>query len=130
MCKRSLATSVFFALAPLALHACGAGGPERTVIRFHELVADGEAEEAVELLSSDSFAMVDKSKVVAALRQQALQIDARGGLDDFEITESKEIGEVATVKYEASYGNGDEESGEVTLVREEGDWKIQLAGSK
>lgn len=98
--------------------------------RFHELVAEGEAEQAVELLSSDSFAMVDKSKMTTGLRQQALAIDAQGGLEEFEIVESKEIGEVAKVQYKATYGNGHEENGEVTLVREDGDWKIQLAGSK
>jgi len=100
------------------------------VIRFHELVADGEAEAAVELLSSDSFAMVDKQKIVAGLRQQALNIDEQGGIEDFEITEAKEIGEVAKVQYTLTYGNGDVENSEVTLVREDGEWRIQLAGSK
>jgi hypothetical protein len=117
-------------LCLLVAASCGARGPEATVTRFHELVAEGEVEEALGLLSSDSFSTVSREKIRAGLRQMTLQIDEKGGLADFEITESKELGEVAKVSYKATFGNGDDDDGEVTLVQEDGAWKIQLMSSK
>ena len=110
---------------------CGGGdgdSPETVVEDFYAALEDGDAGAACDLLSSSA---VEDSTAGGGSCEEVFQqtIDsgtiaaAFGAIGDIEIGEASIDGDTATVDITA----GDQED-EVPLVKEDGDWKIDLEG--
>lgn len=56
------------------------------------------------------------------------EIDAKGGIDKIEIVEEKIIGEVADVTVELHHGNDTTKREKVSLIKQDGHWKLQSGG--
>ncbi len=153
---RPLFATILFVL--LALTACGGlgGGPEATVYKFNQYVADGNIDQAITLLGSDCRRMGDQ-KWRRILEERSSDISEKKGIKKLETqadapsasgheeasSDNGEVNAEANAEAEAkaererqtirvrttvTYGNGETESDWVTLVKEEEGWKISCTG--
>lgn len=130
------------------LSVLGGGGPKGVAEDYLEASADGDIQKVCDLSSeSNQKAIFDESGVDSCGDvEDALNEDAPEGqsIDDFyedievdyEVGEAKEDGDKATVDYTfsmeytgdeegaAEFINQDDVKGELTLVKEDGDWKV------
>jgi hypothetical protein len=116
--------------ASFALGACGGNRPGGVVERFSTSVAEGNVDVAISLLSSRMRENFDDDKLRLQLSQGADDAREKGGLSRFVIlTEAVGADKVnATVRAQATYGNGDTNVTDYQLIREAGDWKIEVQG--
>jgi len=122
----------FFRLLPPAFAAalilgCTAPGPAATVEKFYHRLEEGRIEDAAEMFSKKSIDTLGVEKLKEALRTGTKQIAEQGGIESFEIVEVNEIGEVAEVEVKIEYGDGTTETEEISLIQEDGEWKIEFA---
>jgi Domain of unknown function (DUF4878) len=112
-------------LSLLSLSACGvlSSGPGATVRTFYELVEDGEATRASELVSAALRTQMG-DKLRTGLLSQTEKIRESGGIKSMEVRDEKVTGELATLTVIVTYGNGQVDTDEVKLVREDGQWRI------
>ncbi len=108
------------ALLSAVLAGCGGGGSPTDVARdFMESMVGGNSDHAYDLLSAASRDIIpyeDFEELMGEGTSQSLE-----GVD-FELQE--QTSDRATVKIAFPYGEG----GEIPLVKEEGAWKVDLAG--
>jgi hypothetical protein len=114
-------------LAVILLFLTGcAATPEGTVRSFHRAIERGDADQAIEYLSSGVRSMLPIEKIKEGFREQSASIKACGGIKDIEVSLSGEGDKrkgSSTVTFKGSCP-ADEEN--ITLVREEGKWKFGL----
>lgn len=137
-------------LSLLVLTACGGlgGGPEATVYKFNQYVADGNIDQALTLLGSDCRRMGDQ-KWRRILEERSSDISEKKGIKKLETqadapsdsgreeassdngeanAEAEKERQTIRVRTTVTYGNGETESDWVTLVKEEEGWKISCTG--
>lgn len=132
----------------LLFSVLGGGGPKGVAEDYLEASADGDVEKVCELSSaSNQRSLFDESGADSCGDvEDAFNEDAPEGQSidefyedievDYEVGEAKEDGDKATVDYTftmkytgdeegaAAFINQDDVKGELTLVKEDGDWKV------
>jgi hypothetical protein len=123
---RRRAGSLVWQFAVLALLGC-ASSPSATVTGFYKDLEAGRVESAMGRLSTHLKSQLGADKLKAALEEASLETKKKGGVADFRVTSEVVTGEVAEVEVSMKYGNGSTDTDKVKLVKEEGDWKIDLS---
>lgn len=130
---RSRLFSVFFmTVFAFALTACSGGKPESTVETFYEAAAQGDVDKAIAQISFSGVPAAQmtaaKGKMQMIVGEMQARIQANDGLDEVEILESKvgEDGKTATVRAKVIFKNGKDKTESHRLIKEDGDWKLQL----
>ena len=112
-----------------AFAVAGCGGedsPEDVVESFYSALADGDAGEICDLLSSSAAesAAEDEDTCEAGVEKgidSGAAEEALGAADDVEVGDATEDGDTA----EVTVTSGDDEA-QVPLVKEDGEWKIDI----
>jgi hypothetical protein len=127
---RNWARLILLLVASLTLGACGGSGPGTVVKRFTSNVAEGNVDGAISLLSARMRETFGDDKLRSQLSQGAGSASEKGGLTRIDIlTEAVGADKVnATVRARATYGNGETNVSDFQLIREAGDWKIEVQG--
>lgn len=118
--------ALLLAMAMLYLVGCSSPGPADTVKSFHKHVANGEVEKASEMMSGEIVEMIGEEKLQAGLAEQTKTIREMGGIESFDILSEEVNGQVATVTYKVTYGNGDIEEDEADLMKIDGKWRFSM----
>lgn len=115
-------------LLALPLAACGGSGPSAVVERFSTRVASGNVDAALPLLSSHVRGLFGEQKLRMVLSQGSAQAREHGGFRGIAILSATiaDDRQTARIRAEASYGNGRTEANDFNLVREQGQWKIDI----
>ena len=116
----------------LVLVSCGgASTPVDMEKKLYSYVQKGDFEKAFDYqmeISGSSKEEVEAAKamgITAAVFAEKMkaEMDAKGGLKDFEVTETANNGEVAELEVKLTYGNGTENVEEVTYKMVDGKWR-------
>ncbi|ACF44458.1 nuclear transport factor 2 family protein [Pelodictyon phaeoclathratiforme] len=95
---------------------------------FFQYVEKGEVENATKLFSKQSVQSFG-SKLPSMMAHQVGIIKNKGGIKSID-TEESITGDLAKVKYKVTYSDATVEDGAFDLIKEEGDWKIQISMNK
>lgn len=82
-------------------------------------------EAAVNQFSSQAINTFGADKLKAGLAQSTHDVIQKGGIASIETSETV-IGDLATVQYTVTFNDGSTESGSQEMIKEDGDWKMQL----
>jgi hypothetical protein len=111
------------------LVACGSS-PENTVKAYLNAVADNRVEEAVAFHSlkdvKENDLTMAKGKLQMVVGEQYSKIKESGGLQSVETKIISQEEDKATVEVRIVYDNDKEETPQFKLIKENGDWKIQI----
>lgn len=107
------------------LASCGAGSPQDAAEDFYRAVEAGEITEAMEMLSADTYEDLGREKIRTALEMQTRRIAEQGGIERFEVTEEKIMGEIADLEVEITLGDGTIMNETVHLRKVDREWKIE-----
>jgi hypothetical protein len=108
----------------LALVGCGAG-PGDTIKAWSSAMNEGKYSEVEQYLSK-SVLTASKQVGDGAIKQMADGMTNNGTLSKVEIQSEEVNGDSATVKFTVHFKDGSTEPGEVTMVKEEGKWKVNF----
>jgi len=109
----------------LFLTGCSSG-PDGTVKAFFKALDAGKVEEAVGYLSSSTLSTLGHDKWRSALASAAKEMQDKGGLSSIKIVDKSVHGDVATVTVKLTFGDGSSETDTIHLLKEDGDWKIDM----
>ena len=118
-------------LAPLfvcamALTACGADGPGDVAVKFNRALADGDGKRAAAHLDPEAPQMI-RGMVEDKAEEMAKEMrEEKDGLRRVRAIEQNIDGDNATVKIEATFGDGTTEEDEVEMVRRDGRWYVKV----
>jgi ketosteroid isomerase-like protein len=115
---------VLVLLVTTVFASCAGRSPAAAVEAFYHAVDRGALDRAVSLLSEQTITMFGKDKLKAGMTEEARKIQAKGGIQELQVTDEKVTGEVASVTVLIRYGDGSEETETVKLVRERGGWRL------
>ncbi len=106
----------------VALAGCGGGGPEGTVKGWFNSMNAGKHSDAMTYLTPalKEFANMDGGKSMSD------EMTRNGTMTKIEIVSTEVRGEGATVKARAHYKDGGVEDHDVSLVKQEGKWKVTM----
>jgi len=111
------------------LTACSQS-PESVVRSYFKAVADNRTEEAVGYFSLKDVKESDLTMVKGKFRMfvggQYSVMQEKGGLDSISTTLVDQNDATANVAYEIKYKNGETEKDTLPMVKDSGQWKIQL----
>lgn len=122
MKQNRLMSGVAFACAlSLALAGCG-GGPEGAVQGWYKAMNAGKHSDAIAYLSPAmaEFAKMDGGKTMSD------EMTHNGTMTKVEIVSSEVRGEGAEIKARIHFKDGGVEDQDISLVKQDGDWKITL----
>jgi hypothetical protein len=105
--------------------AC-APGPKGVVEKFYKAVEAGNMSEALDQVSSRVIQTIGRPKLEQALLSQNATMRRAGGLKSVDFQGEDVSGEVARVPVRITLNNGQTQQLTVTLVKEQGAWKIDL----
>ena len=105
-------------------------GPGATLIQFSRHLEQGEIEDAQNLLSSNTLEQVGAAKLRTLLGGSARDITEKQGIDNIEIQDEEIQGELATATSVVTFGDGSMSTQTANFINEQGQWKIDLGGSK
>ena len=122
----TIRASATVALLTLATAGCGlfSAGPGATSTAFYRHLEKGEIEAARQMLSSGFVAQLGEQKVRSALEQGAREISEKNGIKSIDIEREDVQGELATVSVRVTYGNDSNDTQNLKLSKENGEWKI------
>jgi hypothetical protein len=123
--KPFLQIVIFFALG-VALSCGGKAGPAQTVKDFARYVESGNTDAAINLLSSKIINAIGKAKLEVSIAEESRRIKERGGIKAVSIEKEEINGDAAAVTSKVTYGNDETSSNEAKLIRENGQWKIDI----
>lgn len=122
------ATVLVMMMALLASCGLFKPGPSKVVKNFYRDVEAGKIEDATKLFSAQAVQTFG-SKLSTVMSAQTRKIEKKGGIKSIDTQESI-TGDLAKVEYTVTYNDGSTEQGNIDLIKEEGDWKIQLGPNK
>ena len=123
---KRIITIAAIALAALFASSCGAksNGPEGVIKK---------AFEAIQKHDYDGYAATfniseSDQKMLAGMLEEKLssELDKKGGIDNYKITDIQIDGEKATAKVHVAYKDGSEDDQAINLVKVEDEWKQEL----
>lgn len=123
MKKRIICITVF--LLAILLAGCSVG-PRVVVQNFFQAVDNGNIDEAMGYLSTSTIQSLGYGKWQAALIEGSQQMAAQGGLRSINIVNETINGDIAQITFRITMGDGSEETNNVDLVKEDGNWKIRI----
>lgn len=121
--------AIFVAILLVSLLAgCSlfSSSPGKTVEKFYRAVEAGEIDTAAGYLSNKVLQNLGYEKLKQGLTQQTRNINDKGRIRTIEITNEDIIGETAQVTVKVTFGNGETTTEKINLVKEEGDWRIDM----
>lgn len=120
--------SLVLVMMMTALASCGLfkPGPSKVVKTFYRDIEAGKIDDATKLFSAQVIQTFG-SKLSSVMSAQTRTIQAKGGIKSID-TKENVTGDLAKVEYVVNYGDGSSEKGTIDLIKEKGDWKIQLTG--
>ncbi|MBQ8774428.1 MAG: DUF4878 domain-containing protein [Alistipes sp.] len=118
--------------AVFAVSCSSPATPGEVAVNIYELIADGKYEAVAEEFHYDSEDANEvaeaKALIVSLCKEKAApQIEAKGGLASAEVVDEvvAEDGNTAKATVKFVYGNGEEDTQKVDLVKnDDGDWKV------
>lgn len=110
----------------LGLVGCSGSSPSATVKNFYKYIEREQYEKAASLISRQAIDAYGIDKLVSVLRMQSSQIQQAGGIKSFKVTDQTIVNDNAVVYYEITTGDGTVAPGSVNLIKEDGDWKIDI----
>jgi hypothetical protein len=126
--KIKYAYLIGLSLLIFAIAGCGLlSSPSRTVKLFHKHIENGEITEAMKLMSNRAIKTLGIDKMRKGFENTTREVKAKGGISELNIIKEEIIGELAEVDLEMKFGNGSSRSDKVKLIKEDGDWKIDLS---
>lgn len=99
-------------------------GPANVVKRFYELAEKGEVSKAFELFSEGAKGMLNMMGGTKALIGLTDEIKKKGGIKNFKVVKEDITGELATIRFEITFGNGSVKKDDEKLIKQDGKWKI------
>jgi hypothetical protein len=127
MKKRMFVLVVTIVMLVLCANCQLSSGPGKTVKNFYSLVEAGEIDQALTLLSNKMLRSIGKDKLKSGFAQETRRTKERGGINSMEITKEDVVGESGEVNIKLQYGNGEKKADNVKLIKENGDWKIDMS---
>jgi hypothetical protein len=125
MNKKQILTAMALFLF-LFTSACSGSSPGGVVKAFYKAVEDGNSQQAVGYFSDRVVNSFGLSKLEMGVNAQTEQIRALGGVRDVRILNETVRDNNAVVNVEVTYRDGSSTSERVSLVKEDGKWKIDL----
>jgi len=116
---------VLFAFLAFFVTSCSAS-PSSVVKNFYNAVENNQYEKAAGYLSSNAISTFGLSKLEQVIASQADILIAQGGVKSLEITDESIVDDYATVTLKITMENGSVSSDKVSLVKEDGKWKIDI----
>lgn len=95
-------------------------GPDAVAVKFFECVADGKYEKAADYASSSTKPLVAMMNAMPAEAKEEMKGSK------IKAVETKIDGDKATVKLEITDKNGKVDTDDVDLVKEDGEWKVNV----
>ena len=130
---KKLFISMFVAVVAFTLWSCGpANTPSAVAEEACKCVQNADYEGYVELmdLKETKNQESEKEQFVAMLREKGTKtMEKKQGIKSYEVLseEISEDGKSANVKMKIVYGNGDEDTQKMKLVKnDDGDWKLTM----
>lgn len=117
------------------LYSCGGGGgssskPSDVVDKMMTSIEKGNFDAAIDCiaLEGEEISKEDTEKLNGLLGMVKGVLESKGGIKSHEVIEEEvsEDGETANVKIKYVYGNGDEDTSDYNLVKEDGKWKVKM----
>lgn len=109
-------------LAMLLLVGCGSD-PKGMVEAYYGYLDKGEVTEAYQLMSKQFTAQVGEQKIRAIVQKQAKEMQAKGGIISLTL-EGEAKGEIGGYKVHLVFKDGTKIDDKVSVVKEDGGWKI------
>lgn len=130
---KKLIMALAFSAVALLLVACGGNEPKDVAVAFIENVYRGKGDDLLKYVYLPNEKKAEagvkemvEGKLKAAASQAAQKAEDAGGLKSVEVV-SEEIKEnTATISLRVNFGNGNEDSERVRLIKDKDEWKIQL----
>ena len=123
--KKKLLLVLVSVLVVLVLAGCSSG-PEGVVKGFFKALDAGKVDKAMEYLSTSTLNTLGHDKWQAALTSATHDLQSKGGLSSVKVVNKKVHGDTATVTVKLIFGDGSSETDTIDLIKENGDWKIQM----
>ena len=123
--KNRVLTIILFMLLLVVLVGCSSS-PDGAVKGFLKALDKGKIDEAMGYLSTSALSTLGRDKWQSVLASAADEIQSKGGISSVDITDKKVHGDIATVTVKITYGDGSSEVNTIDLIKENGDWKIQI----
>lgn len=128
--------SIFVAIAALMMVSCGGGStPGESAVNVYQHIINGEYQEAIDMFYFDNENPEEvaqgKAMLVSLLEEKtAPQIEAKGGIQNLEVLSETiaESGNEAVVELKIVYGDGSEDTEEISMFLDPADdnWKPVL----
>ncbi len=122
MNRKMLGTVMLFAVSVM-LAGCGGSGPSATVKKLNTAMNNAKYSEMEQYLAKGVLEM-SKQAGGDAMKQMADGMTQNGTQTKFEVLSEEIRGEGATVKIRATFKDGSVEDADVSLVKEDGKWKM------
>lgn len=131
---KKLFISMFVAVVALTLWSCGpANTPSAVAEEACKCMQNEDYEgyaDLMDLKKSEDGKGVEKEQLAALLREKGTKtMEKKQGIKSYEVLseEISEDGKSANVKMKIVYGNGDEDTQKMKLVKnDDGDWKLTM----
>lgn len=131
---KKLFFSMFVAVVALTLWSCGpANTPSAVAEEACKCMQNEDYEgyaDLMDLKKSEDGKGVEKEQLAALLREKGTKtMEKKQGIKSYEVLseEISEDGKSANVKMKIVYGNGDEDTQKMKLVKnDDGDWKLTM----
>lgn len=117
---------VVLVLFVVGLTGCGGPKPGKVVERFFGALEDGKIDEAVSYLSSRTIATLGEEKWRASLVEISREMTMAGESADVKVISETVNGDIARVEVELTDSSGFTDTETFDLIKEEGDWKIEI----
>ena len=104
------------------LAGCGGSSPDSVAVNFLSNVRDGKFEDAAKCASKKTAPLI---AMLGAMGKDSKELKEMKGTS-FKVLETKVDGDKATVKIEASKDGKTEKAEDITLIKEDGAWKVDV----
>jgi len=121
--SRVMARVAVVVVMSVALAACGGSGPSATVKSLNNAMNNAKYSEMEQYLSKGIVEM-SKQAGGGAMKEMADGMTHNGTQTKFEVLSEEIRGEGATVKIRSTFKDGGVEDAEISLVKEDGKWKM------
>lgn len=120
---KTVKVAILTLFAALMLSACGGGSPEAVAQKFQSAIMEGDFEKAAQYASSSTAPLLKSmATMIPADQLKELKDEAKG--TKVKVGEVEVEGDTATVTLEMTSADGEVDSMDYHLVKEDGSWKV------
>lgn len=127
--KRKSVLILMLVFLVVGLAGCSSG-PDKAVKSFFIALDAGQVDKAMGYLSTSTLNTLGHDKWQAALISASKDMQSKGGLSSVKIIDKKVRGDIAAVTVELTFGDGSSKTDTINLIKENGDWKLEIGTSK